>query len=266
MDLAESLAQEFLEIASEQRLSIILNLKEQESKISDMARKLNATVPEVHRNFTRLTKSGFIIKNTDGTFGLTRYGQTVYAQIPSLVFLSQNKPFFKNHDFGNLPTKFIQRIGALSNSQVINGYVKVVEKWGEIYQNAEKYINNILVEVSYDSELIDILLKKLKQGVRLKSIFSDSTIVSKDRKKIIEKKGFKKFISNEDIKRKMKKDIQVLVVLNEKEAGICFPSKEGVDLSKMFYGNDPLFHEWCLDYFENSWKDSNSFQESKLRE
>lgn len=266
MDSTETLAQEFLEISSEQRLRIILNLKERNSKISDMAKKLDATVPEVHRNFTRLTKSGFIQKNVDGTFSLTQYGQIVHAQIPSLVFLSKNKKFFQTHNFADLPTKFLQRIGALSNSQLINGYVKVLEKWAEIYKNSNQYIYNILVEVSYDLELTDTILKKLQSGVKIKSIFSDSAIVSRDRKKILEKKGFQKFITNEDIKRKMKKNIQILVVLNEKEAGICFPSDDEVDMSKMFYGKDEDFHDWCLDYFNDSWKDSGSFLESKLRE
>ena len=78
MDLSISqTASEFLELASEQRLSIIQNLEESNYTISNMAKKLDATVPEVHRNFSRLVKSGFIMKNTDGTFSLTLFGKSV---------------------------------------------------------------------------------------------------------------------------------------------------------------------------------------------
>ena len=64
----------------------------------------------------------------------------------------------------------------------------------------------------------------------------------------------------------MKKGIKMVVVLNEKEAGVIFPRKNNeVDLSKMFYSTDSNFHEWCLDYFNYSWKNSNSFQEHKLK-
>lgn len=38
------------------------------------------------------------------------------------------------------------------------------------------------------------------------------------------------------------------------------------DITEMFYGNDPMFHEWCLDYFRYCWHGSDVFQESKLEE
>jgi len=33
----------------------------------------------------------------------------------------------------------------------------------------------------------------------------------------------------------------------------------------MFYGDDPIFHEWCLDYFRYCWENSQVFLEKKLR-
>ena len=64
----------------------------------------------------------------------------------------------------------------------------------------------------------------------------------------------------------MRKTIQIVVVLNEKEACIMLPKLEGeVDLSEMFYSADSVFHEWCLDYFKYCWDESNVFQESKLK-
>ena len=36
------------------------------------------------------------------------------------------------------------------------------------------------------------------------------------------------------------------------------------DMSEIFYGKDPEFHEWCLDFFNYSWENAGSFQESKL--
>ena len=70
---------------------------------------------------------------------------------------------------------------------------------------------------------------------------------------------------DDTLKRKMKKDVKIIVILNEKEATVCFPSnKSEVNLSRMFYSKDTNFHEWCLDYFDYSWKTSGSFQENKL--
>ena len=65
----------------------------------------------------------------------------------------------------------------------------------------------------------------------------------------------------------MKKDVKIVVVLNEKEACVMFPTIDGeADMSEMFYSNDTLFHEWCLDYFRYCWYGSDVFQESKLKE
>ena len=42
--------------------------------------------------------------------------------------------------------------------------------------------------------------------------------------------------------------------------------KETADLNTMFYSEDPLFHEWCLDYFRYKWYGSDIFDESKVKE
>ena len=45
-------------------------------------------------------------------------------------------------------------------------------------------------------------------------------------------------------------NVQTVVVLNEKEACVSFPDLKGKsDITQMFYGTDPEFREWCLDFF-----------------
>lgn len=262
----EKTADDFLELASQQRLGILLRLLDKKSKVSVIAKDLDATVPEVYRNFERLVKANLIVKDADGDYSITTYGKIMCGQIPDLIFLSQNKTYFKNHNFGDLPQKFLQRIGALVNGKHIKGFVKVLEQWKNIYKNSDEYIYNILFEVPYDSDLLETLVKKVNKGVKVKSIFSESAIIPKDRKQVLEKLGFKKLIEEELIERKMRENVQVIVVLNEKEACVMFPKVEGdVDVSEMFYSVDVFFHEWCLDYFKYCWDDSRVFQESKLK-
>ena len=262
----EKKADDFLELASQQRLGILLRLLDKKSKVSIIAKDLGATVPEVYRNFERLVKADLIAKEADGNYGITTYGKIICGQIPSLAFLSQNKKYFKNHDFGDLPQKFLQRIGALEKGKYIKGFVKVLEQWKDIYKNSDKYIYNILFEVPYDADLLDILAKKVNKGVKLNSIFSESAIIPKERKQILEKLGFKKLIEQGLIERKMRENVQVAVILNEKEACVTFPKIDGeIDMSEMFYSDDAAFHEWCLDYFKYCWDSSSAFQESKLK-
>jgi len=64
-------------------------------------------------------------------------------------FLSKNRKYLKDHDFGDIPKKFLQRIGSLEKVEHIRGFVKVLEKWGKIYKNADKYLCDVLFEVPY---------------------------------------------------------------------------------------------------------------------
>ena len=262
----EKTADDFLELASQQRLGILLRLLDKNSKVSIIAKDLDATVPEVYRNFERLVKADLITKESDGDYRITTYGKIICGQIPSLAFLSQNKKYFRDHDFGDLPQKFIQRMGALETGQHIKGFVKVLEQWKDIYKNSDEYIYNILFEVPYDSDLLETLVKKVNKKVKVNSIFSESAIIPKDRKQILKKLGFQKLIEEGLIERKMRENVQVIVVLNEKEACVMFPKiSGGVDVSEMFYSEDSVFHEWCFDYFKYCWDGSSVFQESKLK-
>ena len=75
-----------------------------------------------------------------------------------------------------------------------------------------------------------------------------------------------KHIKDGIIQRRIKNDIKIAVLLNEKEGGIMFSTIKGKpDISKMFYGDSKLFHEWCLDYFRYSWHNANLFREEKLK-
>ena len=263
---AQDIAKDLFELASEQRLEILFRLKEEKSTISVIAKDLGATMPEVFRNFDRLVKAGLIEKNTDGSYNLTLYGQTFCTQVPSLVFISHKKKYFEKHKFGDLPKKFIQRIGALYSGEYIKGFVKTQERWRDIHKNAEEYIYNILPEVPYTSEIIDIVADKAKKEIPIHSIFSETTIIPEDRKKIFQKHDFQKFIEKGVIERKMTKDLKVAVLLNEKEACVMFPTNDDeVDMGDLLYGANSEFHEWCFDYFKYCWENSGSFQENKLK-
>ena len=262
----QNFAKEFLEISSEQRLAILLRLNQNKSKVSVLAKELDATVPEVYRNFERLVKADLITKDSDGNYEITTYGKIICGQISSIQFMSENKKYFKNHDFGNIPQKFLQRIGALDESQRIKGFVKIMEKWSEIYKNADEYIFNILYEVPYTSDLMVPLVKKVESGVKLRSILSETAILSKERKQIIDKLGIKKLIENGLMERKIQNIVSVVLLLNEKEGCIMFPGKNGeVDLAEGFYGNNALFQEWSHDYFDYCWNNAQPFQESKMK-
>jgi predicted transcriptional regulator len=181
------------------------------------------------------------------------------------VFLSENKKYFEKHNFSDLPLKFVQRIGALEKGKHLKGFVKVQEQLKEIYQNADKYVYSIITEEPM--ELIELAAKKAKKGINLNCILSHNTIVPRGRKELLKKLRYSKLVADGQIKRKMFDRVKTLVVLNENESCVMFPTNDGeVDMSQLFYSNDRNFHEWCLDYFRYCWFGSDMFQENKIKE
>ena len=91
----EKVSENFLELASLQRLNILFKLLERNRKrIEPLAKELDATKQEVHRNLVRLEQSGLITKDREGKYGLTTFGRTMCAEIPSILFLSQHRDYF----------------------------------------------------------------------------------------------------------------------------------------------------------------------------
>jgi len=259
----EDYAQYFLEVSSEQRLKIIQLINDKEYRLSELAKKLEATTPEVHRNLDRLEKSGFIIKNTKGHFELSTLGQMVLSLIPNLAFVIENKKYFLEHPINSLPHKFISRLGELFECKKLNSYVDVFEYWKKIYENSEEYICNILYDVPYFDDFTKPIHNKLTEGVKIKSIFYENAMVSSARGEVVKK--LKKFIDNGDIQRMMTKKVGAAVILNEKQSCLIFPNTEGkLDAGYAFVGEDFLFHQWCFDYFNYSWYNATPFVEKRL--
>ncbi|ABX13248.1 helix-turn-helix transcriptional regulator [Nitrosopumilus maritimus] len=264
-DLIDEAADYVLELASPQRLNILFKLLSKNLTPSECAKEVDSTRQEVHRNFARLEKNGLVKKTLDGKYTLTTFGKSICTQVPSLVFLLQNRKYFEGHDFGDLPHKFNMRCGQLAMSTHVKGVSKVIEQWKNIYKNSDEYVYEVIAEVPLD--IIEPLVKQVKKGVKFNYVFSESTIVPKGRKALLKKLGFDKLLEAGLVERKMISNIQTSLVLNEKEACVMFPDNEGEsDITEMFYSKDPMFHEWCLDYFRYCWYGSDVFQESKLKE
>ena len=261
----DKIAEEFLQVSSHLRLGIILHLEEKTDKLTSLAKKLDATTSEIHRNLKRLSDDNIILKNNEGLYQLTSYGKMIWAQVSSWEFVTHNSEYFIKHDFGSIPILFLQSLGSLKNSQHVKGFVNVQDIWKKILSNAQKYVHNILFEVSYDDEILSIITSQINKKVKIHSIFLEDAILSESRKKVYDNKDIAHAIKEEILVRRTIKNTNTLVVLNENESLVMFPKSDGdVDVSEGFYSDDENFHHWCMEYFDYCMNSSNSFFEEKL--
>jgi predicted transcriptional regulator len=256
----------FFELASEQRLAIIFQLNEKSAKISQIAKGLGITMQEAHRNVNRLQDAGLIEKDPEGVFSLTTFGNTIIKQIPTFNYLSKHKEYFSEHMLGELPIKFIMRLGALDKCEYIKGVVAILERWKDIYREADQYIYEIVPQVPMD--LIEPAVTRVKEkGVKYSYVFPKDVIIPKGRKDLLKKLGHGELLNKGAIERRMVESVQVAVILNERQAAVLFPTQKGeTDMNMIFHSTDPVFHEWCLDYFRYRWYGSDIFDETQLKE
>ena len=264
ISILEVIAAELFEIASEQRLTMIFKLHEKKYRIVKMAEELESTSQQVARNFDRLSEAGIVKRDINRYYYLTLFGNIIYEQIlPSIAFMTQNKTYFESHNLGGIPLKFIHRIGELANSRIVSGNSKVLRQRYSIYKNAQKSIYHNTEDTDYSPEIADILPGKLENNVKIKLIFSYDSQSHNSRDKTVQEKNLQKFIDNGSFEQKVKNKNKktaggIVIILNEKEAGIIFPSNnnsneeanEEQDYNKMLYSTDPMFRDWCLDYFK----------------
>ncbi len=254
----------FFELAGDLRLSMLTKLSQKNYRLSRLSSELEATMQEAHRNMTRLVDSGLIAKDKEGGLVLTAYGRTVVTIIPSYEFLYRNSEFFLDHSLGDLPPKFIQRMGAFQSCEIVHGVMAILQRWKNLYSESERYIREIMAQVPLD--LIETVSGRVESGVKFSYIFASNSVVPKGRIQLLQKVGWRNFISKGLVERRMLPEVKVMTIFNEKQGCVLFPNMKGEpDLNVMFYGEDKEFLEWCADLFSYQWEKAGQFDEAKLK-
>lgn len=254
----------FTELAGNMRRTILFMLNEKSLKLSQLAKELDTTIQHVHSNINRLMSVGLVGKNSNGSLSLTPYGKTIIKQVPTFQFLIQHNNYFQEHAFGNLPLKFERRIGDLSNCSVVSGVVAVLQRWKLMYQGANEYINTVTSQVLVD--LIEPLARKVRAGTKLSYIMPEDVIIPKGTAEATEKVSWKSLLAEGKAERRMVKKVLVATIVTDRSAGVLFPNlKNEVDMNAMFYSEEPVFHEWCQDYFRYMWDSAGMFDVKRLQ-
>lgn len=260
-----SLSEIFMELAGESRYSILLMLNEKNFKSSQLAKKLDLTIQETHRNTVRLVDTHLIKKEPDGLFALTSFGKLLVSQLNSISFLHENQNYFQEHLPSDLPSKFLQRIGNLKNCELVQGNFAIVDRWISLANESEKYLKVMTSQIP--PEFFKSKVSKAKNGINVFLIHGENTIAPKDFKKELSSPELRSLISSGIYKRKMIKKIQTMVLLNEKRCIVFFPNLKGEpDMYYAFISDDSEFHDWCMDYFEHIWNGASTYDVSKIRE
>src|SRR3972149_3740015 len=164
MENEEGIERLFFELASESRLGILRKLNEKNLKMKDSARKLDLTTTETFRQLQRLSEALLVQKHPEGTYAITQYGKLVLQLSTSSEFVFKHKEYFSTHDVWRLPYQFVNRIGELSQTNLIMDTMESINKGAQMFIEAEQYAWG-LVEHGRGPELMSpIMSERIQKG------------------------------------------------------------------------------------------------------
>ncbi len=253
----------FMELASELRCSILMSVSKKPAKLSSLAREFDTTVQDVHRNVNRLMEAG-LVRKEDGALYATEYGKLLTKQISYFIFMKKHSKFFEDHTFDGMPEKFVQRIGSLQNCELVQSVAAVLEKLKKLELGTKKELK-IMASQAWAEEG-RIIIEISMRGAQVTAIVGRNTIFPKEVVESIVSAIEKMPKDQNAIQTKMVEKVVVALYISEKQAAVMFPNARGeIDMSSVFIGSDPAFHEWCSDLFDYYWTRAGYFDIKKTR-
>jgi predicted transcriptional regulator len=244
MPLTEDAAQLLFELASSDRLTILFEVQKEPLKLSQMARGLSTTVQETFRQVHRLVEARLVERNPDGAYALTSLGTVVLRQAASFEFLAREREFVLSHDMAWLPGEFQERIGELLGGMRL-------DRLDDLLATEERTIVESTEFVWFMSDQLfghpDHHPHKDKlQKVSVRFLLPGS-LDSRELEGTLRALGAEPEVRFVD-------SIRAVMVLNERTAGVAFPSPDGrPDYGRGFVGDSDEFHHWCLDLYSYYW-------------
>ena len=239
MEDQEGIEKLFFELASESRLGILRKLMEKDWKMNEVARKLDLTTTETFRQLQRLSEGLLVQKQPEGTYAITEYGRVVLQLSASLDFVFKHKEYFVKHDFSWLPPQFLNRIGELSQTDLMMGMVESTMKSSTLIGEAEKFMWAVSPEPV--PQAFDAIAKQIPKGAEYRILSPQPPV------------------KLPNLENRTLSDPPAIMAITEKEAVICFRFKGGrVDYAG-FFGKDAVFLNWVKDLFLHYWGKGKRF-------
>lgn len=249
------------EISNDIRHKILLLLKEQPERVTQISNKLELISPEVSRHLTRLSDSELIQKDLDNYYHVTGYGLHILDLIGEMEFFTKNREYFVSHNALHIPVIFKQRLPELSKYQYVNNFMGFLNFIDEKIKEANEFV--WLCIDQYPLIAIDSLLNAVERGVKVKIIeqndLSGPTVAFEDKHLIALGSDTPDVI----IKNHDRKDVYLFV--SDVSSAVSFPTKDGFDYSG-FIVSDLELDSWSEDIFNYYWENAQNTVPSLLKE
>jgi predicted transcriptional regulator len=259
-DQSHNIDELFGMLSNQTRLEILELCSKGQYSVTDLASSLKLPEYVINKHLNLLVNESLLEKNSK-TFYLSTYGELIFKKCSSISFLNRNQKFFEDHDFCEIPSPFMQRIGELEESRLIVGAHIMYSYWTRICKEAKRHIFCIF---SYPPILVSEPIKQqIDSGLEVRLLFARGTKVLETNEFVCNLRLNQHSTSENLHKRRVNKVLPSLV-LTENECTLMFPDGRGsTDFHANFVSKDSKFHRWCLDFFNYEWENGESFSRFK---
>lgn len=233
----------FFEFSSENRLLILLELRESDLKMQEIARTLDLTATDAFRQLQRLCEASLVEKRPSGAYSLTEYGKLLLRLLPAFKFVFRHEAYFLTHDLSHLPDEFVSRIGELSGACLATDAVENLNRADQMAKDADRFVWAIGVEQPLKSTG-NTMIERAPRGIQFRFLFPGRFIPSKELSPSIAK----------NVEWRGLENAPVTLVLTDKEAAISFCSVSGKVDYTGFIGKDEAFLKWIAELFNFYWE------------
>lgn len=232
----------FFELASETRLDILQELKDENLKMQEIARRINVTATEAFRQLQRLSKALLVQRQPNGKFTLAEFGKLVFQLLSSLEFVSKHREYFSAHDITRLPVQFVNRLGELVQAKLIMDTVELLNRGERAFIEAEEYGWGI-GEGTVPERMGPIMEERVRKGIKFRFLIPETRFLT----------SASPSPSVKNVELRSLRDLPALIVLTEKEGAVCFRQVGGKVDYAGFFGKHPTFLSWVKELFQYYW-------------
>jgi predicted transcriptional regulator len=251
----ENVCSLFFELSNEDRLRIMLELEKEPLKLTHLSKKLDLTSAESHRQLSRLSGTKLIVKDVEGFFSLTPFGEQSLKWIPGYRFIYDNKEYFQSHSLSNIPHDLLLRLGDLFGCIFSDNALVSVNHFSMMIQEADEYLQ--IIHDQYLLSVYPMVSEAFKRGVHLRCI--DPVVYRPSlqlKGEVSEEVQKTMLLAQKDgilINRKMEQ-FDAFLWMSEKEVALLsFPTFEGKEDYLGFISKDDRAIKWCDDLFKYYW-------------
>jgi len=240
------------EVSNEYRHQIMLNLKEEPKRITELSKTMNLTTQEVSRHLSRLSNTRLILKNVDGTYRLTPLGDTVLLLLEEIRFTSKYTKYLADHQTSHLDLKHLKTIGKLCDTKLYDNMMEFLHVIEKIIEEAEEFV--WLQADDFPMILLNTFIDALNRGITLNILIEEKAgpIVNFE----LMTEPLKRVLTTPLVQERVVKKNGVYQLLSERRGIIAFPNETGDFDFTGLETQDKESYSWCKEYFIGFWENA----------